>query len=150
MTNMIKWQSYKDHIDEVLKKSQEVSSEIYNLSQGGGDEELDEKYDGNSIMDDIDIDGHIPFLLPKSITRDLAISLFHECWIGYTNFNVDEEISTIINECPGVELLRISGRYTFIVGIGKCFKFSEIRENINKSLKVGKRSITKKDKNSAE
>jgi hypothetical protein len=141
MTKMIKWQSYKDHIDDILKKSREISGEIFELSKSELDEIETEEYE--EVIDKFDV-GHIPFLLPKKISRDLAISIFHECWVGYTNFNITEDVSKDINECDGVELLRISGRYTFIVGVGKCFDFSDVRKEINKKLKVG---ITKKGKN---
>jgi hypothetical protein len=132
MTKTIKWQSYEDYIDEVLKKSRAASGEIYNLSKDDLDDSDD--YDGE-VVDNM-APGHIPFLLPKTISRDLAISMFHDCWIGHTNFSITEAISRSINSCEGVELLRINGRYTFTVGIGKCFDFKDVRKYIDKSLKI--------------
>ena len=64
-----------------------------------------------------------------------------DCWLGYTNFSITNEIEEEIGGdnagtkegVEGVEALRVLGRYTFFVGVGKLF---EIRENIEKKLCV--------------
>ena len=67
-----------------------------------------------------------------------------DCWLGYTNFSITNEIEEEIGGdnagtkegVEGVEALRVLGRYTFFVGVGKLFEIREVRENIEKKLCV--------------
>ena len=67
-----------------------------------------------------------------------------DCWLGYTNFSITNEIEEQIGGdnagtkegVEGVEALRVLGRYTFFVGVGKLFEIREVRENIEKKLCV--------------
>tara|TARA_R110002020_G_scaffold71388_4_gene184430 strand:+ start:43 stop:681 length:639 start_codon:yes stop_codon:yes gene_type:complete len=59
-----------------------------------------------------------------------------DCWIGYTNFDITKKISDIIESVSGVEALRILGRYSFFLGVGKLFDIKEVRRDIEKELCV--------------
>ena len=67
-----------------------------------------------------------------------------DCWLGYTNFSITNEIEeqiggdyTGVEEgIEGVEALKVLGRYTFFVGVGKLFDIREVRENVEKKLCV--------------
>jgi dimeric dUTPase (all-alpha-NTP-PPase superfamily) len=57
-----------------------------------------------------------------------------DCWIGHTNFNITTSIKNKLNEVDGIEVLNIVSRYRFFIGIGKMFKFSDVRKDIEKSI----------------
>ena len=59
-----------------------------------------------------------------------ASSKIFNFWIGHTNFNISQNISTIIEKSDGVELLDVFTRYRFRIGIGKCFNDSEVMATI--------------------
>ena len=67
-----------------------------------------------------------------------------DCWLGYTNFSITNEIEERIGGdnagikegVDGVEALKVLGRYTFFVGVGKLFDIRDVRENIEKKLCV--------------
>lgn len=54
-----------------------------------------------------------------------------DCWLAYTNFPITYSIKeTLKDEIDGVEALKICGKYTFFIGIGKMFDISEVRKQI--------------------
>jgi len=57
-----------------------------------------------------------------------------DCWIGYTNFDITQDISDAIELVDGVEALEVMSRYTFFLGVGKMFKFRNVRISIEESL----------------
>ena len=57
-----------------------------------------------------------------------------ECWMGYTNFDINHMVSDRIKKTEGVEALKIMGRYTFCIGVGKMFSFSNIRKDIENAI----------------
>tara|TARA_R110000824_G_scaffold187701_3_gene368967 strand:+ start:2698 stop:3285 length:588 start_codon:yes stop_codon:yes gene_type:complete len=57
-----------------------------------------------------------------------------ECWMGYTNFDITHSIRDKIEKVEGVELLNVTSRYRFFLGIGKLFNFSEVRLAIENTL----------------
>ena len=60
-----------------------------------------------------------------------------DCWIGYTNFDITHSIAKMLeDDIDGVEALKILGRYTFFIGVGKMFNISNVRLSIEKSLCV--------------
>ena len=59
-----------------------------------------------------------------------------DCWICYTNFDITNDIADKIEMIEGVEALRVMGRYSFFIGIGKLFDIKEVRTDIEKELCV--------------
>jgi hypothetical protein len=60
-----------------------------------------------------------------------------DCWMGHTNFGITLEMQDILrSQIDGIEALRILGRYTFFIGIAKCFEFKNVREDIDSRLCV--------------
>ena len=57
-----------------------------------------------------------------------------DCWMGYTNFDITRSVKESIEKIEGVELLSIMTRYRFFLGIGKLFKFADVRMLIEESL----------------
>ncbi len=59
-----------------------------------------------------------------------------DCWMGYSNFNITNDIADKIEAVNGVEALRVMGRYSFFIGVGKLFDIKEVRTDIEKELCV--------------
>jgi hypothetical protein len=59
-----------------------------------------------------------------------------DCWMGYSNFDITNDIADKIEMIEGVEALRVMGRYSFFIGIGKLFDIKEVRTDIEKELCV--------------
>lgn len=57
-----------------------------------------------------------------------------DCWLGHTNFNITEDILSKMKEIEGVDVLRILSRYSFCIGIGKMFNFSQVRKDIENAI----------------
>ena len=53
-----------------------------------------------------------------------------DCWIGYTNFDITQNVSDLIECVDGVEALEVMSRYTFFLGVGKMFNFRDVRLGI--------------------
>ena len=57
-----------------------------------------------------------------------------DCWICHTNFDVSQSIVSTIEAIDGIEALRVMGRYTFFVGIGKLFSIQDVRADMENQL----------------
>ena len=81
--------------------------------------------------------------IPKLISTPMGIYQLHDkmnpvkqfdCWTGYTNFDITTSVQSKIESVEGVELLAILSRYRFFLGVGKLFKFKDVRAKIEKDL----------------
>lgn len=63
-----------------------------------------------------------------------ASSKIFNFWIGHTNFNISKNVSSIIENCNGVELLDIFTRYRFRIAIGKCFNDKNVMKDISDQI----------------
>lgn len=99
------------------------------------------------IRDDEDIDADIKEMLPRSkdnikvlstpfglvsITESNQPAKYFELWLGYTNFDLTEEVIQKIEDVPGVESIEVFSRYRFRIMIGKLFKSSDVMTEITK------------------
>ena len=57
-----------------------------------------------------------------------------DCWIAYTNFDVTAKIRDKVELVEGVEAIKIMGRYTFFIGVGKLFNATEVKLNIENCI----------------
>jgi len=57
-----------------------------------------------------------------------------DCWFGYTNFDITFSVLDEIEDAAGVESVKVMGRYTFFIGIGKLFGSTEVKLNIENIL----------------
>jgi hypothetical protein len=55
-------------------------------------------------------------------------------WLAHTNFNITNDIGSLIEKTDGVEVLDILTRYRFRVGIGKIFTDREVMKSINDNI----------------
>ena len=121
----IAWENWKEKVDYSPPEINEP------------DETLEEDVDGleKSLLSAMEI--------PRLVQTPLGI--FHyedklkpsekfDCWIGYTNFDITGNVRDIIESVDGVEALEIMSRYTFFLGVGKMFKFRDVRTRIEKNI----------------
>tara|TARA_R100001377_G_scaffold63478_1_gene39110 strand:+ start:825 stop:1463 length:639 start_codon:yes stop_codon:yes gene_type:complete len=59
-----------------------------------------------------------------------------DCWMGHSNFSITNEITDKIELVNGIEALKIMGRYSFFIGVGKLFDIKDVRTDIEKELCV--------------
>lgn len=71
-----------------------------------------------------------------SIDDPLRPAIMFDCWIGHTNFEITQEIKHLIETTPGIEAFKIMSRYRFFIGVGKLFKFRDVREQIQIKLNI--------------
>jgi len=124
----IAWERWDEDVIE-----QEIVEEFYS-------DQLDEE-DEDGVVEDA-----ITFLekIPSLVTTPMGMYQLHDkmnimnqfdCWMGYTNFDITESVREIIENTKGVELLNIMTRYRFFLGVGKLFDFSDVRREIEESLR---------------
>ena len=119
-SNKIAWENWKEKVDYSPPENKpEESTE--------DDEDIIEK----SFLSAMEI--------PRLVQTPLGI--FHyedklkpsekfDCWIGYTNFDITQIVSDLIESVDGVEALEVMSRYTFFLGVGKMFNFRDVRLGI--------------------
>ena len=57
-----------------------------------------------------------------------------ECWVGHTNFDITHSIKERIESAEGVELLHITSRNRYFLGVGRLYNFSDVRQIIEKEI----------------
>lgn len=58
-----------------------------------------------------------------------------DCWIAHTNFPITGKIlNTLNSEIDGIESLKIMGKYSFFIGVGKLFDIRDVRNQINEKI----------------
>ena len=114
-----KWTDYENQIDDGIDDIEYVDD----------DEEEKDLDHFVSEMKEIRVIATPMRLMPyNELTAPGKIFNF---WVAHTNFNISSAVSTIIENCEGVEILDIFTRYRFRIGVGKCFNDSETMKNIN-------------------
>ena len=71
---------------------------------------------------------------PFSMDSSLKPSDRWDCWVCHTNFDLTSEIIQVLETIDGIEALKIMGRYTFFVGVGKLFSMPDIREEVERQF----------------
>lgn len=141
----IAWQKYEDYIEKQLS-SPILTNILQNLASLQNHIIKDEEDEEDEEDDDYDIDDEIksskiittPFMpLTNQLMEDISMLSTFDCWIGHTNFDVTNNIKNILDEIPGIELLKICSRYRFFIGIGKLFDFKNVRKDIEIAIIEG-------------
>jgi len=58
-----------------------------------------------------------------------------DCWIGHTNFDITNSVAgKLDSDVDGVEALKILGRYSFFIGVGRLFDITQVRKDIETLL----------------
>ncbi len=72
---------------------------------------------------------HTPLGILKLTEENNPISKYR-IFIARTNFTITEKEAILLNEIPGIEMVHIFSRYTFIVAIGNLFNWSDCKIQI--------------------
>lgn len=79
---------------------------------------------------------HHKFLIqiPNSIDNELGIISNFDAWLFHTNFDITPLIKNKLDKVEGIELLKICTRYRFLIGVGRMFEFTDVRQSIEKEI----------------
>lgn len=136
----IVWEKWNDIPPEDFeeKKDQEVEDDSFDDGEVEEGELL-----FSSSLDGIYQPKYISTPIGKYKDDDnlLPTKLF-DCWICHTNFdltngnnNTPDHVK-ILEQVPGVEVLKVMTRYRFFIGVGKLFSIRDVRVDIAKALCV--------------
>ena len=135
----IGWQKYEDFLDKqinspaidnimqsITAKAQEVETEEY---------QEDSAYKDSSEYTDEESDSQ-PMMFPMSAQffQDLSLLSTYDCWLGHTNFDITPVIKNKLDNIEGIEILKICSRYRFFIGLGRMFKFADVRTSVENAI----------------
>tara|TARA_R110002020_G_scaffold103752_3_gene243082 strand:- start:1204 stop:1716 length:513 start_codon:yes stop_codon:yes gene_type:complete len=132
----IGWQKYEDVLEKQLTSPffQQMLKNIAEVAtQGGLDEEEEEYYE--AVQEEAEDTLIVPIPVTEDLSSQITMMTHYDCWVGHTNFDITPSVKQTISEVKGVEVLRINSRYRFFIGIGKMFKFTNVRSDIEKRIK---------------
>jgi|TARA_Y100000401_G_scaffold64124_1_gene50956 hypothetical protein len=127
----IAWQSWNAVVEEIYEKNTEIEMlEELLLAQ-----EIQESH-GEMPIKFIDPAPRVIYTPYGMFPVDsfLKPSDRWNCWLGYTNFDITHTVQDILEETEGVEAIKVLGRYTFFIGVGKLFNPTDVRLNIENIL----------------
>ena len=124
MSRKIGWQKYEDVIQ----------SEMYSPMASILFDDLTAEVDEEELEEEQEMQDQEALFLPKNFYETISLMSRFDCWIGHTNFNITTLIKNKLNEVDGIEVLNVVSRYRFFIGIGKMFKFSDVRKDIEKII----------------
>ena len=140
MDKKIGWQKYEDVIQ----------TEMYSPIASMILEELNPEINEMEDFEEEAEQSQESFLVPKNFYETVALMSRFDCRIGHTNFNITTSIKDKLNEVDGIEVLNVISRYRFFIGIGKMFKFSEVRKDIENCILVKGETIESRIESSIE
>jgi len=96
----------------------------------------DKEEAGSPMFHELPVSNHVVFTPygPHYTDSSLKPSNRWDCWVCYTNFDITPDILLVLEMTDGVEALKVMGRYTFFIGIGKLFSMPEVRADIERQL----------------
>lgn len=133
MKKTIGWQKYEDFLEQQIN-----SPFVQDLILKQIANNLDEEGEGYEHEEEVlDQTTKPPIVVPitQNLMDDIGMITSFNCWIGHTNFDITHRLKEKLNKTPGIELLKVCSRYRFFIGIGKMFKFNQVREYIEKTIK---------------
>lgn len=121
-----KWRDYENNIKDISDIKNLINHE---LESDDDEDSIEESDKSNSSNTPIKVIASPLGLIPYN--EHTASGKIFNFWIGHTNFNISQNVKTILEKTDGVEILDVFTRYRFRVGIGKCFNDSETMKLIN-------------------
>ena len=124
----IAWEKWDD---DLVKE--ELVDELYALTDEEDESEMELAQEALEFMGKI----------PKLVTTPAGIAQLHDkmsvlnqfdCWMGHSNFDITRGVQKILEKTDGVELLIVTSRYRFFLGIGRLFDFRSVRGSVEEQL----------------
>lgn len=138
----IGWQKYESVIEDQIS-----SPMLQNLLQTlnppmeilGGEEGEISYEEMEALQRELETDKYAPELsaslaLTEELLSQVSMLANFDCWVGHTNFNITSAVRTQLERAEGVEILKITSRYRFFIGVGKMFDFKKVRKDIEEKL----------------
>jgi len=123
--NKIVWEKWNDPFGDNLEESK-----WNNYDDTENDE--DTEYLQSQISKPVKVIASPLGLIPYN--EYTASSKIFNFWIGHTNFNISQDVTDVIEDCDGVEILDIFTRYRFRIAVGKCFTDSEVMQIVESAV----------------
>ena len=135
-TQKIGWQKYEDIIESQINSP--LVDKIYKsmsrmIHEYQNNQEEDEQISQHENVEEV-FEQPMVLNMDESIAAEIALANNFDCWVAHTNFNLTEKIKNQLDGVDGVEMLKVFSRYRFLIGIGRMFDFTEVRENIENEL----------------
>ena len=134
MERKIGWQTYQDLIEKQINSPMlnmlldSMTDKMSQALQGEDEEQMAYQDEQQSL----EAGPMLP--ISNQLIEDMAMLSNYDCWIGHCNFDITPEIKDLLDETPGVEVLKIVSRYRFFIGVGKMFKFKDVRKHIDRHI----------------
>ena len=127
----IAWQSWNALVEEFYENDEGLSALEDILSAATHPEEM-----GDSPMRLFDPGPSVIHTPYGAFAADSCLKPSNrwDCWFGYTNFDITFAILEELEGIEGIESVKVMGRYTFFIGIGKLFGSTEVKLNIENVL----------------
>ena len=124
------WQKYEDVLENQL------SSPLVKMMLEQAMQSLGESQETQQEFETVEAAGESTHVngMSEEIAQDAALASNFDCWVGHTNFDITPDTFNMLNQVEGVELLKIVSRYRFFIGIGKMFKFKNVREDLESQI----------------
>jgi len=141
--NIIIWQKWIDPFgrDDEENKNEEFSNYAQDTNNLEDDETYDQKEKVNEFIADKKIRYGVKVIATPMgiipVNDNTSSGKIFNFWMGHTNFDITNDTKKILDATEGVEVLKIFSRYRFFIGVGKMFKFQNVRNNIEKELLKG-------------
>lgn len=132
MKKIIAWENWNEI-------ERELTDDIYAIDEIDDEEQTNEleafinNMPLSPLISDIKSHIHTPFGQVPCDSK-LKPSDRWDCWMGYTNFGITNTIENKIKNIDGIDALKVMSRYSFCIGIGKLFKFSDVRKELENAL----------------
>jgi hypothetical protein len=95
--------------------------------------------DMEALQRELETDKYLPeasasLAVTEELLSQISMLANFDCWVGHTNFNITNSIKKALEESEGVEILKLTSRYRFFIGVGRMFDFTDVRRDIEEKL----------------
>ena len=130
-TKKIAWQSWNAIVQEFYNSESDLDAMMEEMLSTSGHEHMSEF--PMKVFEPMPRVLYTPYgMFPAD--SSLKPSDRWDCWLGYTNFDLTFGILQQLEAVDGIEAVKVMGRYTFFMGIGKLFSSTEVKLNIENIL----------------
>ena len=136
----IGWQKYESVIEDQIS-SPMLQSLIQTLNppiEILGESDISYE-DMEALQRELETDKYLPeasasLAVTEELLSQISMLANFDCWVGHTNFNITNSIKKALEESEGVEILKLTSRYRFFIGVGRMFDFTDVRQDIEEKL----------------
>jgi hypothetical protein len=141
MKKKIGWQKYEDALEDQLhcpfindlveKIQAQEQAMIQELLDTGDYPDFLDTPDGTDVSPAVS-----SVAISKEMIEEASVIANFDCWVGHTNFDITPSIKVVLEKTAGIELLKVQSRYRFFIGVGRMFRFGEVRKDIEEKFLI--------------